>query len=89
MSNEQREKLVGIVSIIALAFMVTIGIVEREQQARTSENTRNNYSVSDQFANMRDTCIKAYVEHDESMQAACTATVTGYLSDGETNGGAK
>lgn len=89
MSSNQREKLAGIVSVVALAIMVTIGIVEREQHARTSENMRESYSAvtsSDQFADMRDTCIKAYVEHDESKQATCATYTNNYLSDGETNG---
>ena len=75
--KEQLEKLVGILSVIALAVMVAIGISEREQQAKAGENTGNNYSVSDRFVNMRDICIKAYFERNESMEALC-ATCTSY-----------
>ena len=84
MSKEKREKLMGVVSVAALAVMVMTGISEREQQSWGSENAGNDYSAfanSDQFANLRDACIKAHFEQNESMQATCAT--------GETNGGAK
>ena len=74
MSKEKREKLVGVVSVVALSVMVMVGISEREQ-SWGSENAGNDYSAfanSDQFANLRDACIAAYFEQNESMGALCT-----------------
>ena len=69
MSKEKREKLVGVVSVVALSVMVMVGISEREQQSWGSENAGNDYSA---FANLRDACIAAYFEQNESMGALCT-----------------